>query len=468
MKIFLLNSDPPFFKKGVALRRNRIWPPITLAIIAQGLELAGHDIRLVDANANHLKNRKVLRELSLFNPDLFIYSSDRHDAWQLPLPSHAYIEEFFEAYAKIDGRADTVVMIGPHSTLFPESVLAIKGVDFAVRGEPEQKTLDLVDALMRGDPRSAQGVSYRRENGEAVHNADPGFVEDLDSLPLPAYHLLPMDLYRDNTAPDRKLGVVPTSRGCPMKCVFCSKIMYGSKYRTRSVEKVLEEVDLLVRRFGVRSIFFHDQILTFKRKRTEELLRGLIERSHDVTWRCQTRLFTLDEDLLELMKEAGCVTIHVGLESTDPKVQSAMQKSDADIEKFKEIYALGQKIGVTIAPNMIIGLPNDTRESIMASARFYNELGFQFLPNVVIPYPDTMLYEIGVKEGKIPEKSWSSIVSAAGLPGNSLTTKDIEDILAQLEAGNRRMQRARMSWKQRIRWGLTGPWRRLARLFRSF
>ncbi|MHC4942403.1 MAG: B12-binding domain-containing radical SAM protein [Planctomycetota bacterium] len=468
MKIFLLNSDPPFFKKGVALRRNRVWPPITLAIIAQGLEQAGHDIRLVDANATHLKNRKVLREIELFKPDLLIYSSDRHDAWQLPLPSHAYIEEFFLAHEKCKNKAETVLMIGPHSTLFPDTVLStIPGVDFAIRGEPEQKTLDFVEALQREEPRSAAGVSFRKENGEVTNNPDPGFVEDLDLLPMPAYHLLPMDLYRDNTAPDKKLGVIPTSRGCPMKCIFCSKIMYGSRYRIRSIENVLEEVDLLVRRYGVRSIFFHDQILTFKRKRTEELLHALVERNYDLTWRCQTRIFTLDEDLLELMKKAGCVTVHVGLESTDPKVQSAMQKTDADIDKFKELYALGQKIGVTIAPNMIIGLPNDTRESIMESARFYHDLGFEFLPNVVIPYPDTFLYEIGVKEGKIPDGSWDSIVGAAGLPGNTLTTKDLEDILAQVQMGNKRLQRARMNWKQRLKWLITGPLRRLARVFRS-
>ncbi|MFH2001465.1 MAG: radical SAM protein, partial [Planctomycetota bacterium] len=376
MKIFLLNADPPFFQKGYALRRNRIWPPITLAIIAQGLEYAGHDIRLVDANARHMKDKEVIKAIGQFRPDLFIFSSDRHDAWQLPVPSHEYIRQFFDTYTWAGAVADTVAMIGPHGTLFPEEILkTIPSIDYVIQGEPEQKTLDFVKALDQGEPRSAGGICFLSSNGELRSNPDPGFVEDLDSLPLPAYHLLPMDLYRDNTAPDRKFGVVPTSRGCPMKCIFCSKTMYGSKFRTRSIENVLSELDLLVRQYGVGRIFFHDQLFLFKRKRIETLLQAMIDCRYDITWRCQTRIFSLDREILELMKRAGCTEAHVGLESTAPSVQKALNKSDADIDKFREVHALGRELGISISPNMIIGLPNETYDTVMESARFYNSMG---------------------------------------------------------------------------------------------
>jgi len=451
MKIFLLNPEPPYFKSRLVMRRNRIFPPITLAIIAKALEEEGHDIRLVDANALHLKEDDILGHILEFKPDLLIYSSDRHDAWQLPVPSNTYISEFLEAFAGIRTGSDTrVLVIGPHGTLFPDLLLdTLPRIDYLVRGEPEQKTLDFVKALEKGDPESSPGISFRKADGTVVHNPDPGFVEDLDLLPMPAYHLLPMVVYRDNTAPDRGFGLVLTSRGCPMSCIFCSKSMYGSKFRTRSIDKVLEEVDLLVRRFGVRRIFFHDQILLFKRERIEKLLNALIDNHYDLTWRCQTRLFTLDEEILGLMKKAGCTEIHVGLESISSEVQRAVKKKDAGIEKFKEIHDLGKKIGISISPNMIIGLPNETRETVMESARFYNAMGFDFLANVAIPYPDTALFEIGQKEGKIQGRDWASIIDAAGRPGNALSTDDLVKTLAEIESINKRLRRSRMSLKQK-------------------
>jgi radical SAM superfamily enzyme YgiQ (UPF0313 family) len=450
MKVFLLNPETPHFQRRFVMRRNRIFPPISLAIIAQGLERSGHDIRLLDANARQLKNAQVVREISRFRPDLLIYSSDRHDAWQLPVPDHGYMKSFFKALEEeATGPRDTVI-IGPHGTLFPEVLLEdLPSVRYLIRGEPEEKTLDFVEALEGGSPLAAAGLSYRDEGNKPVHNADPGFIQDLDALPLPAYHLLPMDLYRDNTAPKHRFGFLVTSRGCPMSCIFCSKSMYGSDFRTRSIDKVMEEVDLLVNRYRVGRIFFHDQIFLFKRKRIEVLLGRLIERRYALTWRCQTRLFTLDAEMLKRMKQAGCTEIHVGLESISSDVQKAVKKKDADIEKFQEIYEMGKEIGISIAPNMIIGLPNETPESVLESARYYHDRGFPFLANVAIPYPDTQLFDLGLQEGKIATRNWDGIVDAAGTAGNSLTTRELEEVLGEVDRLNRQLWFSHMTLKQK-------------------
>jgi len=452
MKIFLLNPEPPYFRKRFVMRRNRVWPPITLAIIANSLEQSGHDIRLMDANALHKKNSEIIQELRSFNPEMLIYSSDRHDAWQLPVPDNGYIKKFFSDLDKSRIQIETKVLIGPHGTLFPENLLTqIPSIDFLVRGEPEIKVLDFIEAFENGSHHQAKGISYRKENNDIVNNEDPGFIEDLDLLPLPAYHLLPMHLYQDNTTPGLGFGLVVTSRGCPMACVFCSKSMYGSKFRVRSIPTVLEEVDLLVQRYGVKRIFFHDQILLFKKPRIEEFLKEIISRRYDLSWRCQTRLFNLDTDILKLMKKAGCTEIHVGLESISQKVRKAINKADTDTEKFLEIHKLGEEIGISISPNMIIGLPNETYETVMESARFYNELGFSFLANVAIPYPDTKLYEIGEDEGKIKSKDWETIVDAAGTSGNKLTTEDLEKILSDLDLMNRKLNKSKLTLVQKIK-----------------
>jgi radical SAM superfamily enzyme YgiQ (UPF0313 family) len=226
--------------------------------------------------------------------------------------------------------------------------------------------------------------------------------------------------------------------------------MYGSKFRTRSIENVLEELDLLIHRFDVGRIFFHDQLFLFKRKRIQTLLEAIIEKRYNITWRCQTRLFSLDQEILELMKRSGCTEVHVGLETTSPSVQKAMRKSDADIETFKDIYEIGRKIGISISPNMMIGLPNDTLETVLESARFYNSMGFPFLTDVAIPYPDTLLYEIGVNEGKIKGQDWDSITQAAGFSGNSLTYKELDHIIKEVHKGNLRLRRSQLTWKQKV------------------
>ncbi len=450
MKIFLFNPEPPYFKRGLVMRRNRLFPPITLAIIAQGLERSGHDILLQDANALGLKNRDILKELRRFRPDLLIYSTDRHDAWQLPVPSHGYIEAFFEGLGGNGLEAMETLLIGPHGTMFPDLLLQqVPRAHFLVRGEPEEKTLEFVKALERGEPCDAGGISFRQGNGTIRHNPDPGFIEDLDALPLPAYHLLPMERYQDNTAPGLGFGLIITSRGCPMSCIFCSKSMYGSKFRTRSIERVLEELDLLVRRYGVKRVFFHDQILLFERDRIEELLLAMLDRRYLLSWRCQTRLFTLDEEILKLMRRAGCTEVHVGLASASAQVISAMKKTDADIDRFAALHDFGKSIGISISPNMIIGLPNETYASVMESARFYHERGFPFLPNVAIPYPDTRLYEIGVKEGKIKGHDWDTVVDAAGRPGNTLTPAEYEKIFREVHDLNTRLRRSRLTFKEK-------------------
>ena len=452
MRIFLLNPEPPYYRRGLVLRRNRVWPPISLAIIAAGLEKAGHDVRLHDANVSRWSNRRIMDELSAYGPDLLIFSTDRHDAWQLPVPDHGYIEQFFADFEAQGTPAERILVIGPHGTLYPDALIDhIPSIDFVIRGEPEEKTLAFVEALADGDPFDAGGLTYRCASGNAKHNPDPGFIRDLDALPLPAYHLLPMHDYRDNTAPDHRFGLVVTSRGCPMACIFCSKSMYGNRFRTRSVGHVLDEVDLLVKKYGVKRIFFHDQILLHKRKRIETLLDELIRRRYGITWRCQTRLANLDREILERMAKAGCTEVHVGLESISAEVRKAVKKNDQDRDRFLKLNALGEELGVRISPNMIIGLPGETYESVLETARFYTDMGFPFLPNVAIPYPDTKLYDMGCEEGKIRSGDWSSIVDAAGRAGNALSLNELKRILRDVDRLNMRLHMKRLTPAQRLR-----------------
>ncbi len=451
MRVFVLNSYPPFFRSGVVHRRTRVWPPITLGIVASALDLAGHEIRFLDAYALQMADEEVVLEIERFRPDVLLFSSDRHDAWQMTLPNHGHICSFFEAYENSSYKARTVIVIGPHGTYFPDLMLEqVPAADYIVRGEPEETTIKLVEALEDGAPESMPGISYRLPDGKSAHNRDAPFITDLDALPLPAYHHMPMHLYRDRANPDTPLAVVPTSRGCPMTCLFCSKVMIGSAFRTRSIDNVLTELDLLVNEYNVGAVVFHDQFMLLERRRIVDLLNGIIERGYTINWRCQTRLGSLNREILELMKRAGCTEVHVGLESAAPSIQEAIGKNDSDTEKFKATHALGAEIGVVVSPNMVIGLPSDTVETVLESARFYHSMGFEFLLNLAIPYPDTALYDLGLKDGSIQSNDWSSILAAAGRAGNSLGQKDLEAIIVEVDHMNRKLRRSKQTFRQRV------------------
>jgi len=259
-----------------------------------------------------------------------------------------------------------------------------------------------------------------------------------------------MERYRDAAAPSTPFAMLETSRGCPMPCGYCYKQMFGDRQSKRNPEQVLDEVQEVVERFGVRRIMFQDQIFTLDRRHTKDVCEGLIARglAAKIEWRCQTRLNGMRKELLQLMKDAGCAEIYTGLETGSDEMQGEISKLTLD--EYLEYREYGESIGLPISPNFIFGLPGETYETAMESARFYHQLGFAIVPNVNLTYPKTRYHEEAIDRGELQGDSWDEVVLGAGLVGTDMDKPTIDRLRARALQMNRALR-----WKKRL-WRLFG------------
>jgi radical SAM superfamily enzyme YgiQ (UPF0313 family) len=445
---FVLVSPPVAgFRQGSVLLKTRCWQPYSLAIVGAGLERRGHEVAILDGHAMGWTVAETVSRALDARPDALLYSSTRHDAWELPTPEFAFIFEFFELLQKRWPAGRPLVIEGAHGTLEPGRLFdRIPALTHVVRHEPEKPLLELFDAIDRPEAWSGIGdLSFRAADGTLVHNPDAVPLENLDELPQPAFHLLPMERYREHGDGEIPFSIVVTSRGCPMPCGYCFKEMFGSRLRYRSIPGVIEELQALVGKFGVRRVYFHDQIFTLNRRRTHELCEAMIRAGFPdvLTWRCQTRLNGMKHETLQIMREAGCVEIQTGLESASPEIQERILK--LDIDEFLKLRAFGERIGLLISPNNVIGLPGETLETSLQSLEFYHRLGIPYAPNFHFPYPTTPFYADARKSGEIEGDGFEQIVQKAGRVANRLTEDHLRTIVDRCRTWNRRLR-----WKQRL------------------
>ncbi len=309
------------------------------------------------------------------------------------------------AYAiadRVRGLGIPVVMGGPHVTFLVDE--ALEHADYIVRGEGEWALPELTDALEAGGGLAAvQNLSWRKD-GVAVHNPARPPLDDLDSLPFPDFALLKRDrpkLSRWTTIP------VMTSRGCPFDCSFCSVTgMFGRKYRYRSTENVLAEI----RRYNSRrhSIFFYDDNFAANRKHTKELLEGMIRENLKFPWTTQVRAdVAKHEDLVELMRRAGCHTVYIGFESVNPDSLEAMKKKQT-VEEITEAIKVLHRHRMHIHGMFVIGFDQDDWRTVKRTVRFAQKTRLsstQFL--ILTPLPGTAFHEKVASENRIQFEDWA-------------------------------------------------------------
>lgn len=459
MKISLVNPHIPVFRRNYAFRKTRKWQPLSMAIVAAWLERqGGWEIQFLDAHVMDWSDAETIRRIRDFGPDVLLYSSERTDAWELPIPDTSYVTAFFEAL--FDGWAAPpahVLLEGPHGSIFPADMLRkLPRVQAVLRGETEPVSFAALGAIARGDIardgdwRSVRSVSWRRADGSLVHNPDDEDPVKYRDFPSPAWHLLPMERYRDAAAPDVPFAMLETSRGCPMPCGYCYKQMFGDRQSKRDPEQVLDEIEEVVERYGVRRIMFQDQIFSLDRRHMTAVCEGLVRRglARRIEWRCQTRLNGMKPEHFKLMREAGCVEIYTGLETGSESIQGEISK--LTLKDFLACRDYGESIGLTISPNMILGLPGETEETAMESILFFHRLGIAMAPNVNITYPMTRYHKEAVERGDLKGDSWDEVVMAAGLVGTHMDKATIDRVRARAERLNRQLR-----WKKRL-WNLVG------------
>lgn len=370
----------PLFGNGVA-------QPLHLAYLAAVLEKNGIEVDILDCTVLGYGWDQYKRVLEKTSPDIVGVSGIT------PFLSSAI--KTVQITKEVDPHVATVVG-GTHFTLTArQSLMDYPEIDYVVCGEGEITLLELVQALNNGhDPSKVRGIAFRDGKHIEITPERP-LIEDLDTLPMPAYHKLPMDKYRF-VVWGHEMCIMLSSRGCPFACRFCTEQrIWRNRWRGRSASKVVDEMELLKTKYGINVIWFGDDCFNLDRKRNEQFLEELEQRKLDIKWFMEARVDTVqrDADLVQRMSKLGLFYVLLGAESSSENDLRYLHKN-INLSQTKKAVALLKKNGVIAQTNFIVGLPNDTKESIKRTLAFAESLN----PDIAIftpitPFPGTDLYD---------------------------------------------------------------------------
>jgi len=364
-------------------------PPMGLALIAAVLEREGYQVTVQDANALRLQPEDIVPMAT--DADVVGLTA------MTPTVSAAISIAHHLKRAKPDL---TIVLGGAHATLLAEETLAAAPeIDIIIRGEGEETIIELLRALEHKQPLdNVSGISYR-EDGKVISTAARSTAVDLDSLPFLAYHLLPWRRYSPHPPHGRAFpfAAIITSRGCPYRCSYCSKPIFGNKFRGQSPERVVEEVAYYQEKFGIKELAFYDDVFTLNKKRAYAIADEILKRGLKICWTCETRVNLVDKELLRHMKQAGCYAIAYGIESASPEILNILNK-DITLEQVEEAVGITQEVGLQTIGYFMIGSPGESPETIDQTIQFAKRLKLDFAQfAITTPFPGTELYNLYLK-----------------------------------------------------------------------
>ena len=338
-----------------------------------------------------------------------------------------------------------IILGGPHIAAFPKESLQIPGVTYTMTGECDQTFTQFVNTLANGDLKQLDAIPglYRRVDDQIVGNPVDALIEDLDILPIPDRQLLDYKKYHSILSKEaNSKGYVTTafsSRGCPSKCTFCDRPHLGKNFRAHSAERVLEEIGVCIS-LGISEIFFYDDTFTIDQKRVRVICQGILDRGYKVKWDVRARVNTVDQELLELMKKAGCARIHFGVESGNQEILNKLRKG-INKDQVREAFAHTRKAGIETLGYFMFGVPSETREQMLETLDFSLELNPNYANYAILtPFPATPLYLELLYNKQIPDDYWKEFAKNPDvdfIPCYSPNTLDQKQLLEILEKAHK-------------------------------
>ncbi|MBI3735866.1 radical SAM protein, partial [Candidatus Sumerlaeota bacterium] len=373
--------------KTIALR-----PPVDLLYAAGSFEAAGANCVVRDYPGEELGWSDLEKELRSFQPDMLVMS--------ITTPSLHDDMKAAELAKQVDSKIITIAKGAHFNTLDVKSLEKYPALDVVLRGEYEETCRELAE----GKPLSEiQGLTYRAGGDRIVKNPDRPFVDNLDAIPFPARHLAKNDLYRRPDTGELQTTIL-TNRGCPFHCIYClANQVSGTKNRYRSVENVMGEIRECVEKHGIRNFLFRSDLFTQNKKWVINLCKAIIDSGLNIEWASNSRVDTVNPEVLGWMKKAGCWIIAFGVESGNQETLDKIDKSAKAEDAFKAVQMV-REAGIKSSVYLLIGLPWDTRETIAEQMEFARKLNPDVLEYFyTYPFPGTPLYDVCVKEGLIKE-----------------------------------------------------------------
>lgn len=360
-----------------------IYPPLGLLYIAAILEKE-HDIKVVDYDADGMNDQKLKQIFKTFNPDLVGLTA-----------STANINSAKQIASLAKEEGIKTLLGGLHSTMMPEECMNYGCFDFIVKGEGEV-TIPLIVDNLDNKEFNIDGMWYRK-NGEIIRNKDRPYIQDLDSLPFPARHLLknptaykPPDAMREPVTP------MMTSRGCPSRCTYCcTKHILGQEFRFRSPKNIVDEIEHVIREFGIQEIHLMDDVFTYNKERVFEFRDEVKRRDIDVNFVLANglRADQVDKERLEALKDLGVISIGCGVESGNQQILNNIRK-DIRLDRVRESYKMAKELGFQTWGFFILGLPGENESTIKDTINFAKELDVDFAKFLILkPYPNSHVWD---------------------------------------------------------------------------
>jgi anaerobic magnesium-protoporphyrin IX monomethyl ester cyclase len=387
----LVLCEPPyvFWDRGMDRLRQgeETIPGMGVLILAAVARRHGYRVHLVDAKRQGTSVADVCREIERLQPDYLGIS-----ATTISVTNGARIA------ARLKELVPGVVTIlgGAHVSAIPERTLeAFSSIDFGVVGEGEGALVELLARLDEGRAvDDVPGLAYRRDGCIRVSPQAP-YIDDLDSLPLPAWDLLPDFPHRFQPSlfsyPQTPVATLITSRGCPFSCSFCDRSTSGRKGRMHSVESVVQLCRHLVG-LGVRHIIFLDDLFTVRKQRVVEICQAFLDNGFTFSWSCDSHPNLLDLDTMRLMKRAGCWQIAYGIESGSQRILDVV-KREVRIPRMRQTLRMTRVAGIRSKGYVMIGHPTEDFDSLAETAAFLKEVELDLCQlTKFTPYPGTPSY----------------------------------------------------------------------------
>ncbi len=445
-------------------RAANIMPPLGIMSLAAYLEKNGLRSEIIDCYAEPMKDEEVADRVGRLAP---------------PFAGFTVTTSSFRQATRMAGMikkrlpSTRIVFGGAHVSAMPEdSLRGIEQIDFGVAGEGEETLLALMNSSSDAERASIPGLVWRCSSGNPVFNGRRPQTLDLDGLPFPAYEKLRdfparyrLPLFNYPRGPGTTMI---SARGCPYKCTFCDRSVFGSSFRFNSAEYIFEHVRFLRRRFGIRHVNFYDDLFTLRRERVLRLTDLLTAWGPKITFNCSAQVSHIDAELVSRLKRAGCWMISLGLETGDPGLLKEHKRGAATIEKGEEALRIVKAAGLRAKGLFICGLPGETEETFLRTADFIRRNPIDDINMTKFtPFPGSPLYRDLAQRG-IFEEDWEAMncTNFTFVP-RGLTREKLEALYRDF---NRRYySRPSVMWNYvSMLWKSPESWARLARNFHSF
>jgi radical SAM superfamily enzyme YgiQ (UPF0313 family) len=412
-EMLLINPPSKIIKKSGPFKMSKstgsVSPPLGIAYIAAVVEREGIGVRIIDCEAEDIGIDDLEARIRRYKPKLVGVTGTT--------PSFNYCVQTAKAVKGID-ESITVVLGGSHASALPKQIMGKHDCfDYVVAGEGEFAFLEIARHVLDGKRLGSTTGIYTRKNGRVKGTGLAPIIENLDDLPFPARHLLPVGNYRPpadlaicigGKAPLTPYTTIITTRGCPFNCVFCSQPVFGRRFRARSAKNVVDELEHVHSKYGVKFVNIYDDTFTIIKKRVIDICKEIRKRRLDIAFYCRSRIDTIDDETLKYLKSAGCEIISYGVEAGSDRVLKRIRKN-ITVQQTKRIFRETHKRGIVTKGYFMIGNTGERESDIYRTVRLAKELDplFAFF-SIASILPASELYDIAVEKCLIdPSYEWT-------------------------------------------------------------